>query len=462
MRRLVFVLALACVVHAQKAPRPREILDLVALANAAPPEFAADALIRIADSDKVADPAWKRELLEQALSLAPSAQYKVKRPNVSGRSNGAEGFLSYAFEMEMDTLSLQWRAIKAIYKIDPARGRKLLRELPPLRLDPLGCGESMIYDVSPFYEAVTEISRDQPLEFVEPFVTQINSHVQVEPVTHLIVSRKSNPRELERLTGEFTAALGQIDHDPRAFQFNLRSAEVLAQALQNAGIPPQAFITAYGEYLERHVSARQCHGSTVRNVAPRNLTLMQEYARRDTPVVASLWEILYKDREVQYDDEERPEQRFVETPESSKLMKSAFGLRNNSDGKPATDADKKGIEWQTRFQDFRNALDEWKEQTEATPRNYFYQKCLVEMMMLEAVPRSDTALRAVVVDGFTAFLASSPLRVASRIEWWRQARGTLENVPEAAASFARSQDAVMQLYVAMDRTLGVQKTVPPH
>jgi hypothetical protein len=78
-------------------------------------------------------------------------------------------------------------------------------------------------------------------------------------------------------------------------------------------------------------------------------------------------------------------------------------------------------------------------------------------MLLEKVPRSDTELRANIVQSYTVFLVTSPMRVSSRIEWWRQALGLLENAPEAPAAFARSQDPVMWLYVNLNKTLGPQK-----
>jgi hypothetical protein len=129
----------------------------------------------------------------------------------------------------------------------------------------------------------------------------------------------------------------------------------------------------------------------------------------------------------------------------------------NAEGKPASDADKKGIAWQTKLTDFRNALDEWKPEAEKTPENYFYAKCLLLSALLGKVPRSDADLRANIVQSFTVFLVTSPMRVSSRIEWWRQALGVLENVPEAPAAFARSQDPIMWLYVNLNKTLGAQK-----
>src|SRR4051812_11525088 len=53
--------------------RDPQIQMLVDDARAASPEFAADALLRLALAPKVADPKWQRELLEEAYGLAAVA-----------------------------------------------------------------------------------------------------------------------------------------------------------------------------------------------------------------------------------------------------------------------------------------------------------------------------------------------------------------------------------------------------
>src|SRR5256885_8609696 len=61
---------------APASPRPRRDAALEAVAATAvslPPELAADALIRIASSPRVADLEWKRELLTEAFFRAYSA-----------------------------------------------------------------------------------------------------------------------------------------------------------------------------------------------------------------------------------------------------------------------------------------------------------------------------------------------------------------------------------------------------
>jgi hypothetical protein len=441
-----------------KPPRPREILDLIGYAQAAPPEFAADALIRIASSDKVADNAWKRELLEQALALAASAQYKVKRPDSAAGGDNHWGYFSYAFELEMDTLSLQWRAIRALHRTDPARARELFRQIPPPHLEPLTCQDGLTYDVGPFYETLSGISRDENVEFLEPYVMQINSHAQVGPVVHAISQRKNAPRDLEKLTAALIAALGQIEHDPRSFSnASVMEGISLAQVLRGAGLSPEAFLAAYHGYIEKHLNARRCKGDqwSRQDYIPSPRGPSSGKMADQDPYLDGILRILYdKDRKIEFDDGQPDNDPFWATPESSKLLQAVLALRKTSSGKAASDADKQGIEWQTALSDFRNNLDQWKAAAEKTPEHYFYEKCTILTALLEAVPRSDVGLRTSVVESFVTFLLASPIRVTSRIEWWRQALGLLEHTPEAPAVFARSQDPVMWLYVSMEKVLG--------
>lgn len=122
----------------QPPKRPDELVYFVNNARFAQPEFAADLLIRLAQSDKITDAAWKSELLEEAFRLAPDAQQPFKRKYESWNPIDTRAeFLGYAFELELDTLSLQCRAVKAMLKIDKAKARSLFNEIPKLKLGPV-------------------------------------------------------------------------------------------------------------------------------------------------------------------------------------------------------------------------------------------------------------------------------------------------------------------------------------
>src|SRR5581483_10248352 len=110
------------------ATRPPELVALAERAASLPPEFAADGLLRIAGSPKVADPAWKRELIESAFHLAAAAQPPFARRNWSGaRAN----LFDKAYSQGLDALTLQSRAVSALLALDPRQARAMLAEFPP-------------------------------------------------------------------------------------------------------------------------------------------------------------------------------------------------------------------------------------------------------------------------------------------------------------------------------------------
>ena len=76
--RLLLVLVLLARASAQEAAPPNPLLPLADAARAAPPEFCADILLRIAAS-KRADAKWKRELIEEAFRTAAQAQARFAR-----------------------------------------------------------------------------------------------------------------------------------------------------------------------------------------------------------------------------------------------------------------------------------------------------------------------------------------------------------------------------------------------
>src|SRR5947209_8770153 len=69
----------------KKKPKlPAEVEAIIDDARSVPAEFAADALIRLAESNQVADHEWKRDLLEEAFRSAASAQHPMRRHDLPG------------------------------------------------------------------------------------------------------------------------------------------------------------------------------------------------------------------------------------------------------------------------------------------------------------------------------------------------------------------------------------------
>ncbi len=125
----------------KKRPRlPTEIEALIEDARIAPGEFAADALLRIVESGRVTDRDWRRDLSEEAFRLAANAQQQMRRTYLAGSNvDTRTGYLSMAFDLKLDALSLRCRAVRAMLGVDKQKARELFSEIPKPEPPPVTC-----------------------------------------------------------------------------------------------------------------------------------------------------------------------------------------------------------------------------------------------------------------------------------------------------------------------------------
>src|SRR6202046_103855 len=107
-RRLFVFLLIPALFGAEPAKLPEPFRSISDLASAAPPEFTADALLRIVESGALPDQKARRELVEHAFQLAASAKFPVRMVGVTGTTTDtASGSLNPAYGLKLDVLSLQ-------------------------------------------------------------------------------------------------------------------------------------------------------------------------------------------------------------------------------------------------------------------------------------------------------------------------------------------------------------------
>ena len=104
---LLILVPLVC----SAATGPADIDALIDAARSVPGEFSADALIRIAGTDKI-DKARKIELLEQAFDRASGAQQPFPRHAVPLKLDGSSSYWNRLNKQDLDALSLRLRAVE--------------------------------------------------------------------------------------------------------------------------------------------------------------------------------------------------------------------------------------------------------------------------------------------------------------------------------------------------------------
>jgi hypothetical protein len=225
MRCLIF-LAAACV-FAAPAPVPDVLLEQ---ARAAPPEFAADALLRLAESGK-RTPEKRIALMEEAFRLAQSAHFQMPYRSFRNGTDSREATQSQAYRMRLDALSLETRAVAALVPLDPAKARQYFEEIRVPQLPALTCSDNLIPEAGSFYQVLGTIvqntfsradrEKEEHLNFLLGYVARITSPVQLAPVARLIRSVTLTPAQQDAVLGAFNGILANMESPTRAFEATL-------------------------------------------------------------------------------------------------------------------------------------------------------------------------------------------------------------------------------------------------
>lgn len=105
-------------------------------ARSLPPEFSADTMLRLAASRFAAEPKRRRELIEEAFVAGGHAQLVYPRA-LDGMAADSRPSLEF-HRNDLEALTLQTRAVKAMLSIDPARALAMFRDIPRLLVLPDG------------------------------------------------------------------------------------------------------------------------------------------------------------------------------------------------------------------------------------------------------------------------------------------------------------------------------------
>ena len=230
MRHAAMTLAaavmLAAAVQAQDTLPPRRdatIEMLVADAASLPPEFEADALLRISQLPKV-DKAWRLELLDTAYMRAYSAPEQHRRSsNQQIPSDSRQGAQLFAYATALTRVTLQVRAVELMAVVAPAHARDLF-EWIDLNLAPGTCADPLVPAVDEYYGALGQIAqlayRGNPfsaLNFFELYLWRAHLPSEMPAVSRAIQRFPRGGDTAAYLEGLFRLILQGSTADPPGF-----------------------------------------------------------------------------------------------------------------------------------------------------------------------------------------------------------------------------------------------------
>ena len=435
LRPLILVSLLAA--ETPKLPEPYQ--SIADLAGGAPVEFAADALLRLVESGKIADKDAKIQLVTDAFHLAASAKFKVKMRRLPGSiADTRSGYLASAYDLKLDAMSLQSRATIDMLPLDAAKGRKLFREIVPPELPALSCDDPLVYDLDAFYRALGAVSatfsaaeraKEEHMNFLLEYLGRITSAAELAPMERVIKIASVTEDQREIVQNRFDGLLESMQPDARSFAAALPeignglvgyaqpSLEKFKQ--RSAGCPDDA---APGVALETNRGAVQA-GST--------------------PHVERYWE----------------------SAEAKKLLVAALSLRYTPEGKMRADAERSSKEWQQQLSEFMSALAAWTPNAEKSEADYYHQKCVIYEMLVELIPPGEQ--RDETLQSYVSFVSNSNLQQSSPVEWFMHVHSMLDRVRSTSsgepgkvlAAFEASGNRVLALYAALEKAFA--GTVPP-
>jgi hypothetical protein len=461
--------------------RNPELVRLIDELRVAPPEFAADSMIKLSPHPEI-DYKWKAEILEEAFRIAFDAQHPYKLKDLNGSQvESRTGYKGLAFDLKMDRLSLQLLAILNLVQLDQKKARLLWGEMRKPRLEPLRCEEALLYDIGDYYRAMVEMARKaftpeemrigEEIQFVDSHIVNIASPAEIKDAAIAIMDLKAAPAQFNALVETYSRTLENVANDNRSFWFDtdkLPAAPLaLAGECERRGFPADFLLIRFRDYLVRQLSAPRCadnltsDGKLVRppkfvtdlnaaldryehipkitddDVKPRKLDRAASfYPYWTTPRARSLIEKIYV-------------LRFGQAPKQTTRAKS------NKPPQPLSFEVRQTTEWQYQLSDFLREMAEWKPEHEASRADYFHQKCRLFNELLELSPNSDMRLR--MLDEYMAFLEQNRFECESFIDWYQHVSDLLRRVGAmkeeekklALQALRYSNDHVLQLNIKL-------------
>jgi hypothetical protein len=428
-KRLAALLLIPALFGAEPVKLPQPFQSISDLAAAAPPEFTADALLRIVESGQLADRNARHELIEHAFQLAASAKFPVRMVGVTGTTTDtASGSLNQAYGLKLDVLSLQSRAVRDMLPLDPSKARELFGQIVKPTLAPLTCDDALVYEPSDLDQALSAVvngsftpkerAKDEHFNLLIDHLGQVTSATQLVPLATALESAGVTALQRQILWARFNGLLESMQPDDRSFGASLAALSALSTPGTQAS-------------LEKY---RQKNHGCATDAAPSSGA--QPAKKSSTPKLDRYWQ----------------------SANSQQLLQAGQKLRYLN-GHPLSDADRATPEWQQQLADYLNLIASWTQDQAESDAVFYHEKCLVYTALLDLVapgPQSDKILA-----DYVDFVSNSSLYQQSPAEWFVEPHTILDrsqNIPaqhtKVLAAFQDSGNPVLALEVALEKTFG--------
>ncbi len=456
---LLALIVAAAAAAADPAAHDAAIEALVTDAYGAPPEFAADVLLRIAGSARVVDPVWKQELAAEAFLRAYAAVEPYRRtagplPVASRQAAQVE-----AYATGLNRVTLQIRAVQLMATLNPGRARELFEwmDVAPAAAT---CADPLVPAVDEYYNAVSTLartfrrSRSDALQFLEYYLWRAHLPSEIPAVVLAVQRFRPSHDEAVQLEGFLDALLAQSSADARGFSSS--NIEIVGRVAdlqffdRMREVPGWFLMDALRTYVLKQLANPRCSDSVTETLLPATfngaLRLLHvgdnEVKRIEGAVVAPSRMLPPAHIDL-----------FWQDGTARQLRNEWLALRG-SEQKPVPQSVRRTTEWRDVALSFLTSVDHWTERDVPNERDYLFEKASLYVDCAEFAPKGAVRTRA--VQAALDFLRHQDGDRAARPMWFVFVRRLLdlsarEGRGQVLSAMEQSGHPVIALYARCER-----------
>ena len=401
---------------------PPEVQSLVDAALSLPVEYQSDILIGLAEKGKLQHGRLGAQSLEDIFNHAGEA--KMSYPKIEGVPTGdtLSARQAAAFELGLDTLSIQCRVVRVMLDRSAAKARELFARIEHPSPPQADCEQPLISSVRIYYDtlgALFDRAYTQPerqhgddTQLLMQAIGEIRSIEELVPAADMLVRLKVRPTDWGGLVGLFTGALASVEGSDRTFSY-AEGRLVLSKAVQGllereAGYHLSAggLVQAYRKFLVRQLSGPRCADSlTLKGNDSRrffNEVLLPFYADRSLvipPEAARPSRVLGSARVLQ-----------LQLPSLSAVIHELDLLKNSPDGQMHEHG-----AWEETVSATLRGLEDSSDGPDTCPECIFHQKAMAYLVLVDLVPAGP--MQDALANSYLNFLAADRMQWSDPMEW---------------------------------------------
>ncbi len=455
--------------------KPVATTELINLAASVPPEFGADFLLSsIQQKMPVGDAAAEQKLIEYSFELASRAQEPMRRRALRGSAVDTRvGYRSSGYQLGLDRLSLQTRAIELMLGRNPAKAVELASEIRLPELPPLNCSDALAYDLEFVYKSLGSLvqqgftaaqrRRERHLDFIRPYLA-VTTPAQIASAIGLLIQIDPPDARFAELLGTIAAGIVAAPTDVRASDYVSEATQQaiasMVQVCTRRHLDSTALLAAYRLYLIASLEAPRCSDAFSTSEKEKPPAVVQFFNTKLAPAPPSDIAAITPD-EVKHVGTlpGAAVYAFWQSEASSAILQGLKRLRFGGRHGEVSNEQKQSVEWQDDFGTLLSRIVDWTPSKGDDSMDFYQQKAAAFQGMVDLAPPGRP--RQMALDSFCSFVRFGwdPTR---RLEWFLPISRLLKTVDVTKdgqnepvwRALSSCGDPILSLYTYWNRLRG--------